>query len=72
MVHCGHEPTAVHHTFSSLGGLLATIKAMVFDTYASPAALKKLAAQAKRPRSPLARMVELGFADDVKRSAGAA
>ncbi len=72
MVHCGYEPTAVHHTFSSVGGLLATIKAMIFDTYASPAALKKLAVEAKRPRSPLARLVELGFADDVKRSAGAA
>ncbi len=42
MVHCGYEPTAVNHTFSSFGGLWGTIKAMLFNTYANPAALKKL------------------------------
>ncbi|TVQ79148.1 MAG: adenosyl-hopene transferase HpnH [Bradymonadales bacterium] len=30
MVHCGHEPTAVDHTFSSLGGFLATVRATLF------------------------------------------
>ncbi len=27
MVHCGHEPTAVDHTFGSLGGFWATVRA---------------------------------------------
>jgi hopanoid biosynthesis associated radical SAM protein HpnH len=27
LVHCGFEPTAVHHTFSSLGGFLTTVRA---------------------------------------------
>jgi len=42
MVHSGHEPTAVNHTFSSFGGMFATVKAMVFNTYANPKARKKL------------------------------
>ncbi|RME70315.1 MAG: adenosyl-hopene transferase HpnH [Planctomycetota bacterium] len=29
MVHCGHEPTAVDHTFRSLGGFLATVRATI-------------------------------------------
>ena len=72
MVHCGYEPTAVDHTFSSFGGLWATIKALVFNTYANPAAGDRLAEEATRPHGPLARLVELGFADDVKAKAGAA
>lgn len=43
MVHCGYEPTAVNHTFSSFGGLWGTIKAMLFNTYANPSTGKKLA-----------------------------
>ena len=27
MVHCGHEPTAVDHTFGSLKGFWATVRA---------------------------------------------
>lgn len=42
MVHCGHEPTAVDHTFSSFGGLWGSIKALVFNRYANPAAAQKL------------------------------
>jgi hopanoid biosynthesis associated radical SAM protein HpnH len=42
MVHCGYEPTAVDHTFSSFGGMWGTVKAMVFNRYANPAAAKKL------------------------------
>ncbi len=72
MVHCGYEPTAVDHTFSSFGGLWATIKAMVFNTYANPSAEKNLAEEAKKPHGPLARLVELGFDDDLKQTAGAA
>ncbi len=72
MVHCGYEPTAVDHTFASFGGLLGTIKAMVFNTYASPTARRKLGVEATKPHGPLARLVELGFADDLKAKAGAA
>lgn len=42
MVHCGYEPTAVDHTFSTFGGLWGTIKAMAFNKYANPAAAKKI------------------------------
>jgi hopanoid biosynthesis associated radical SAM protein HpnH len=72
MVHCGHEPTAVNHTFSSCGGLLGTIKALVFNAYANPGAKRRLSEEATRPRGPLARLVELGVADDVKQKVGAA
>jgi hopanoid biosynthesis associated radical SAM protein HpnH len=72
MVHCGHEPTAVNHTFSSFGGVFATLRAMVFNTYANPAAKRRLAKEATKPHGPLDRLVALGFADDVKQKAGAA
>ena len=72
MVHCGYEPTAVDHTFSSFGGIWGTIRAMIFNTYANPGAKRRLKEEAKNPRSPLARLVELGIADDVKDKAGAA
>ncbi|MEE9131908.1 MAG: adenosyl-hopene transferase HpnH [Phycisphaerales bacterium] len=72
MVHCGHEPTAVHHTFSTLGGFWGTIKALMFDRYANPAAQASLEEEAKKPHDPLARLVELGFAEDLKDKAGAA
>ncbi len=66
MVHCGYEPTAVDHTFSSFGGLWGTIKAMVFNTYANPGARRRLAEEAKRPHGPLAQLVQLGIADEAK------
>ena len=72
MVHCGYEPTAVDQTFSSFGGLWATLKAMVFNKYANPAAKSKLAEEASKPHGPLARLVELGLDDDLKQQAGAA
>ncbi len=42
MVHCGMEPTAVDLTFSTFGGMWGTIKAMLFNRYASPQAAQKL------------------------------
>ena len=72
MVHCGLEPTAVDHTFSSFDGMWGTIKAMVFNRYANPAAQEKLAEEATRPHGPLARLVELGIAEDLKNKVGAA
>ncbi len=72
MVHCGYEPSAVNHTFCSFGGLLATAKAFVFNAYANPAADKRLKEEVRKPHGPLARLVEIGFADDIKPTAGAA
>jgi len=43
MVHCGYEPSAVDHTFSSFGGMWGTIKAMIFNRYANPRATRELA-----------------------------
>jgi hopanoid biosynthesis associated radical SAM protein HpnH len=70
MVHSGHEPTAVNHTFSSFGGIWGTLKAMVFNRYANPAAANRLQEESQRSSGPLARLVELGLAEDLeKRSA---
>ena len=66
MVHCGYEPTAVNHTFASFGGMFATIKAMIFNSYANPGAKQKLKEEAAKPHGPLAHLVQLGFAGDVK------
>jgi len=66
MVHCGYEPTAVNHTFASFGGMFATVKAMIFDTYASPGAKASLEIEAKKPHGPLAHLVQIGLANDGK------
>jgi hopanoid biosynthesis associated radical SAM protein HpnH len=66
MVHCGYEPTAVNHTFASFGGMFATIKAMIFNSYANPAATQRLREEAEKPHGPLAHLVQLGLAGDVK------
>lgn len=58
MVHCGYEPSAVDHTFSSLGGLFATARAVVAGRYANPRAASRLAEEAARPHGPL---VQLGI-----------
>lgn len=54
MVHCGYEPTAVNHTFASFGGLWGTIKAIVFNKYANPRAMKRLEAERGKPHGPMA------------------
>ncbi len=54
MVHSGYEASAVDHTFASLGGMLATIKAMLFSANKSAEAERKLKEEAKRPHGPLA------------------
>ncbi|MSR28290.1 MAG: adenosyl-hopene transferase HpnH [Phycisphaerales bacterium] len=63
MVHCGHEPTAVDYTFSGVGGLVATIRAMIFSTYASPRAKDALRESAKVAHGPRAHLVQLGFGE---------
>jgi hopanoid biosynthesis associated radical SAM protein HpnH len=68
MVHCGYEPSAVNHAFSSGSGLWGTLKAMSFGRYANPLAQRELAETA--PQGPLARLVELGIAEDIRARAG--
>jgi hypothetical protein len=59
MVHCGYEPSAANHTFSSFGGLVATIKAYLFHRYPNAGAARKLEelrqvkAEAKRLLPPV-------------------
>ena len=66
MVHSGYEATAVNHTFSSFGGLLGTVKAMVFNAYTNPAAKASLADEASKPHGPARHLVQLGLADEVE------
>jgi hypothetical protein len=42
MVHSGYEASAVHATFSSLGGFLATVKGTLFPAYRDEEALRML------------------------------
>jgi len=60
MVHCGYEPSAVNHTFSSLSGMLAMIRGMIFNTYCDEHALRSLEEESQRPHGPL---VQLGLAE---------
>jgi len=66
MVHSGYEASAVNHTFASFGGLVATVKAMVFNTYANPTAKRRLAEEARKPHGPARHLVQLGLAEDVE------
>lgn len=65
MVHCGYEPSAVDHTFSSISGLWGTIRAMLSPHYRSAAAAARLREEASRPYGPL---VQLGI--NVKAKSG--
>ncbi len=56
MVHCGYEPSAVDHTFSSVGGLWGTVKAMLSSGYSSPQAAKELDEAKAKPHGPLAQL----------------
>ena len=65
MVHSGYEASAVNHTFASLGGLVATVKAMLFNAYPNPAAKARLAEEAAKPHGPTAQLIQIGLAKDV-------
>ncbi len=41
MVHSGYEASAVNHTFGSIGGFLATVKAVLFGKYTDAEALSE-------------------------------
>ncbi|MFP4145668.1 MAG: adenosyl-hopene transferase HpnH [Phycisphaeraceae bacterium] len=56
LVHCGYEPTAVDHTFSGLPGLLATVKATIFNLYANPRAKQRLKEEEKKPHGPMTQL----------------
>jgi hopanoid biosynthesis associated radical SAM protein HpnH len=64
MVHCGYEASAVNHTFSGLGGLIGSAKAILNGVYRDDDAARKLAEEAKKPHGPL---VQLGI--EVKKPA---
>ena len=70
MVHSGYEATAVNHTFSSFGGLVATVKAMVLNAYANTGAKERLAEEAMKPHGPARHLVQLGLAEDVEGADG--
>jgi len=70
MVHSGYEASAVHDTFSSFGGLFATVKAMVFNAYANPGAKAGLSEEARKPHGPARHLVQLGLAEDVEGADG--
>lgn len=72
MVHCGYEPTAVDHTFSSFGGIWGNIKAMVFNQYANPGATQRLKDEEGKQHGPMAHLVQLGYDTEQKNKAGAA
>ncbi len=62
MVHCGYEPTAVDHTFSGLGGMWATVRAMLDGKYTDREAAAMLAEESLKPHGPL---VQLGISAKV-------
>lgn len=52
MVHSGYEASAVHDTFNSLSGFLATVKATLFSRYADADALEDLNRPVKAVNAP--------------------
>jgi hopanoid biosynthesis associated radical SAM protein HpnH len=57
MVHCGYEPSAVDHAFSSPWGMLAMVRAILFTGHRDEGAAGRLRDEAHRPHGPL---VQLG------------
>src|ERR1700741_3662435 len=55
MVHSGYEASAVHATFNSLGGFLATVKATLFTTYKDEEALRML----EEPQAPVNPLIQI-------------
>src|SRR5450432_1477033 len=56
MVHSGYEASAVHATFSSLGGFLATVKGTLFTRYRDDEALRLL----EEPQAAVHPLVQIG------------
>jgi hypothetical protein len=66
MVHSGYEASAVDHTFSSLGGLIATAKATFSSTYSDEDALRLLNEPVRPMHSynPLVQIQEAKIAEE--------
>src|SRR5437588_10354532 len=60
MVHSGYEASAVHATFNSLGGFLATVKATLFTSYRDEEALRLL----DEPTAPVHPLVQIATPND--------
>ncbi len=61
MVHSGYEASAVDHTFASIGGIWANIKAMMFSGgYKDPEAEKALKQTAGKPHLPVVQVTMNG------------
>jgi hopanoid biosynthesis associated radical SAM protein HpnH len=71
MVHSGYEASAVRHTFESPGGLWGTVRALLFSRYPDDEAARRLEQERSVPHGPLAHLVQIGLAGDV-RAKGAA
>jgi len=65
MVHCGYEPSAVDYTFSSVGGLWNTVRAMMAGGYQSAKAKARLEEESRKPHGPL---VQLGITATPRRA----
>jgi hopanoid biosynthesis associated radical SAM protein HpnH len=71
MVHSGYEASAVDHTFSSLGGLLATAKATLFGgSYKNDAALAALDEAASNDHLPVVPLTMNGVKRDSRETVG--
>lgn len=64
MVHSGYEASAVHDTFNSLGGFLATVRGTLFSRYKDKAALEALNNPVK-PVHARSGLVQLTKSEDV-------
>jgi hypothetical protein len=60
MVHSGYEASAVHATFNSLGGFLATVKGTLFTGYRDKEALRLL----DEPAAPVHPLVQIATSSD--------
>jgi hopanoid biosynthesis associated radical SAM protein HpnH len=63
MVHSGYEASAVNHTFSSLGGLLETAKATLFNRYRDADALRLIEDESWHPAVPLVKIETPPYAE---------
>jgi hopanoid biosynthesis associated radical SAM protein HpnH len=71
MVHSGYEATAVNHTFSGIGGLLATAKATLFGgSYRDDAALKALDEAPSQEHLPVVPLTMNGVKRDSRETVG--
>ena len=60
MVHSGYEASAVHATFSSLSGFLATVKGTLFSRYQDDEALRML----EEPQAAVHPLVQIAVPDE--------